>query len=228
MAVSEIGTKSEIVNGQKFTSQLTNDKLQSSDFLKIILEGFKNQDPTKPKDVDNLIENQLKLSTIQTNVSLAEDMKALKTSYTSNTLYSSSNLIGQIVEDGSITDDGSKAKYLVGSVFSKDNALYANVKELVAVTDVLVDSTTNRAVKYDADGALYDIDGNKTDIYIKLKNQRFDLDNGNIQLVDSNKDPITDTDILSKYIYNGAAPHYSEQEKQIPIKKIQKIGLENT
>ena len=218
--------QNKTANGNTFTSKLKNDKLQRDDFLKIILEGFKNQDPTKPKDVDNLIENQLKLSTIETNVSLSDDMKALKETYQKSALYSASNMIGQVVEDGSLTDAGEKSEYSIVSIFSKNSVLYANAKEITSITDVLKDSTTNMVVKYDADGAIYDADGQKTDVYIKLKDQRFDLDNGNIQLVDEDNKAITDKDILSKYAYGGVSAHYAKEIKQIPIDKISKIGYE--
>ena len=68
-------------NGNTYTSAVSNDKLTNSDFLKLMLEELKLQDPTKPMDSSQMMQNQMQMSTIETNTATIEAMKSLQNSF---------------------------------------------------------------------------------------------------------------------------------------------------
>ena len=42
--------------GNKYTQSVSNDQLTTNDFLKLMIEELKLQDPTKPMDSDNVVQ----------------------------------------------------------------------------------------------------------------------------------------------------------------------------
>jgi len=78
MAVDNVQVTTAIgVDGNTYTTGVSNDTLTNDDFLMLYLEELKSQDPTKPMDANQLLDNQLKMSQIQTNNDMIESLKEL-------------------------------------------------------------------------------------------------------------------------------------------------------
>ena len=212
------------VDGNSYTTSISNDKLTNDDFLKLMLEEMRMQDPTDPMDSSALMDSQLKMSTIQANVDMAAAMSALQASYANSALSSAANLVGRVVEDGQTNEDGLLKSYKVQTVQNIDGELYVNANEMIGYMDTLYNSVDETYVLYDANGKLYNNDGSEIGINIKMEDDRFVLDGSdNITLLDSEGDVITDSDITSKYIYGGETIEYSDELATLLVANIQKI-----
>ena len=125
MSVDNVQINSAVgVDGNSYTTAISNDQLTNNDFLRLLLEEMKQQDPTKPMDSKEMMNSQLQMSTIKANQKMTEAMISLQQSYANSTLATSANLIGHTVEDGSINDKGYNNSYKIGSVESKDNDIF--------------------------------------------------------------------------------------------------------
>ena len=225
MAVDSVITRSGTgIDGNAVTTAVSNDQLTSSDFLRLMLEEMKMQDPTKPMDSASLMDSQLKMSTIESNMEMAKSLKALQQSYASSALSTAANMIGYVIEDGSTDDKGGLKSYLVETVENKDGELYVNAKQITGIADGLKNSETEKLALYDADGYIYDGD-TKTEFRIALDhNNRFTYnDDGSIKIVDSNNDVVTDEAITSKYLYAGSQALYAKDSTLIPLNNIQEV-----
>jgi len=114
MAVDGVTTQSSTgVDGNSYTSAVSNDQLTNDDFLRLMLEEMKMQDPTKPMDSAALMDNQLQMSTIQSNTDMAAALTALQSSYANSALSTAANMIGHTIQDGTKDDSGNAKKYAV-------------------------------------------------------------------------------------------------------------------
>ncbi len=227
MAVDSVKVNSSIgKDGNSYTTSISNDKLTNEDFLKLMLEEMRMQDPTKPMDTSALMDSQLKMSTIESNMQMSKAMASLQASYANSALSTAAGLIGNIVENGELGDDGLVKSYKVETVENIDGKMYVNTKQLTGLVDNLVsmDGDTALAQDYDSNGYIYE-DGVKTDIRIKLgEDGRFVLDAKNkIILLDNNDEVITDAAITDKYKYNGTAIVYSDKITKISMASISKV-----
>jgi flagellar basal-body rod modification protein FlgD len=111
--------------GQTYTSSVSNDKLTNNDFLKLMLQQMKLQDPTKPMDSQNMLNSQLQMSTIQTNLDMANSMKSLQQSFGQMNLSNATNVIGRLVEDNNMGQDGTPKSYKVASVELQNGEIVA-------------------------------------------------------------------------------------------------------
>jgi len=50
--------------GNKYTQSVSNDSLTTNDFLKLMIEELKLQDPTKPMDSAKMLSTQMQMSTL--------------------------------------------------------------------------------------------------------------------------------------------------------------------
>ena len=219
MAVDNVTVQSAVgIDGNSYTTAISNDKLTNDDFLKLLLEEIKMQDPTKPMDSSALMDSQLKMSTIESNLDMATAMKALQTSYATSALAASANLIGKIVEDGSIDSAGLLKSYEVETVENIEGELYLNARQLPGYVDRLVDTTTNTYVKYDSNGYILNADGSKTEIAIKMDKGRFvPSSTGGITLLDKDGKTITDEATVKKYVTDGASVTYASTPTKILV-----------
>lgn len=216
---SSVGT-----DGNSYTTSVSNDKLTNDDFLKLMLQEMKMQDPTDPMDSSQLMDSQLKMSTIQSNVDMATAMTALQASYANSALSNAANLVGRVVEDGQINDEGLLKSYKVKTVQNIDGELYVNANEMIGTIDTLYNSQDDVYVLYDENGKLYNDDGSEIGISIKMTDGRFDLDaNNNITLLDEEGNEITDSDTVAKYVYGGETIQYSDELQTLQVANIQKI-----
>ncbi len=227
MAIDNVEISTAIgVDGNSYTAAISNDKLTNEDFLTLMLEEMKMQDPTKPMDSAALMDSQLQMSTIESNLAMTEAMAALQTSYANSALSTAAGLIGNIVEDGSMDDNGLQKSFKVETVESVNGEMYVNAKQLTGLLDnlVSVDGDNVTALNYDTNGYIYE-DGAITDVRIQLTSDgRFDLDvNNNITLLDDNNEVITDNTITDKYKYNGTSVEYADDMTTIAMSTISKV-----
>ena len=227
MAIDNVEISTSVgVDGNSYTAAISNDKLTNDDFLQLMLEEMKMQDPTKPMDSAALMDSQLQMSTIESNMAMSESMAALQASYANSALSTAAGLIGNIVEDSSVSDTGLQKSFKVETVENISGEMYVNARELTGLLDniVSVDGDVATALDYDSNGYIYE-DGVATDIRIQLDaNERFTLDEANnITLIDDNDEVITDSAITDKYKYNGTSIIYAEDITTIPMSTITKV-----
>jgi flagellar basal-body rod modification protein FlgD len=229
MAVDGVDVNSVVgIDGNSYTTAISNDKLTNDDFLRLLLEELKMQDPTKPMDTAKMMDSQLQMSTIEANIDMSEAMKSLQTSYANSALSTAASIIGSIVENGAIRKDGLLKAFKVQNIENKDGTIYVNAREALGYEDniAFVDGDTKTQIAYNTNGYLYDTNGKITNIRVKLNEDgRFDLDTeGNLVLLDENGDIITDTNITSKYVYLGETMRYSDEITTMLMSDITKVS----
>ncbi len=225
MAVDNVVTSSSVgLDGNSYTSSVSNDTLTNEDFLTLMLEEMKMQDPTKPMDSAALMDSQLQMSTIQSNQDMATAMTNLQASYAASSLSTASNMIGHIVEDGSLSSDGLLKSYKVETVESIEGVLYANTRELVGIVDGLMNAETEELVLYDANGNIYE-DAEMTDYHVSLDSDgRFEYNDDNtLKILDEDNELVTDTDITDKYVYASSSIRYSDDTTVIAFSNIDEV-----
>lgn len=226
MAVENVVTSSSVgFDGNSYTSNVSNDQLTNDDFLRLMMEEMKMQDPTKPMDSAALMDSQLQMSTIQANQDMSAAMESLKAAYASSALATSANMIGKVIEDGSYGDDGILNSFTVESVENRDGELYVNARQMVGMVDALVDSTNdNSLVIYDSDGFIYDGE-TKTNNRVSLDHEgRFEFnEDGTLKLLDENANIITNSEITEKYLFAGSSVRYAETQSVIAMNSIQEV-----
>lgn len=212
------------VSSDGYTSSVSSDTLTNNDFLKLMIQELKMQDPTKPMDSDRMMDNQLKMSTIESNLAMSESMEALRASYSVSALATAANMVGKTISNGEMDDDGLLKSYKVETVENIDGELYVTARQMVGYTDIIQNTDTEEFVVYDANGFLYDGD-TKLDFRVELdENNNFILnEDGEIQLIDENGDTVTDDAVLSKYIYYGSTIAYADDVNELPISSITEI-----
>jgi len=132
MAVENVQTSTKAdAYGNAYTTAISNDKLTNQDFLKLMLTELQMQDPTKPMDSQNMLQSQMQMSAIETNLQTIETMKSLQKSFAQSALSQSAGLIGHIVQNGEYGDDGAYKEYHVNSVESIDGEIKLNASRLL-------------------------------------------------------------------------------------------------
>ncbi|MEA2017676.1 MAG: flagellar hook capping FlgD N-terminal domain-containing protein [Campylobacterota bacterium] len=212
------------IDGNSYTSSVSNDQLTNEDFLTLMLEEMKMQDPTKPMDSAALMDSQLQMSTIEANQQMSAALTSLQASYATSALSTAANMIGHIVEDGSTDDSGLLKSYKVETVENKNNDLYVNVREIIGITDGLVNSETEELTLYDADGFIYENNA-QTGYRVSLDNNgRFTYnEDGSLKILDEDNTVVTDEAITSKYIFAGSSARYAEATNSIPFANILEV-----
>ena len=225
MAVDNVITNSAVgLDGNSYTSNVSNDQLTNEDFLTLMMEEMKMQDPTKPMDSAALMDSQLQMSTIQSNLDMSEAMMALQASYGASALSTAASMIGHVVEDGSLDDSGILKSYKVETVENRDGELFVNARQMVGMTDVLQDSSTEELIMYDSDGFIYDGE-TKTDNRVSLDYEgRFEFnEDGSLKLLDQDGNVETDTAITEKYLFAGSSVRYAETQSVIAMSSIVEV-----
>jgi len=226
MAVDNVVTSSKTgIDGNAYTSAVSNDTLTNADFLTLMLEEMKQQDPTKPMDSAALMDSQLKMSTIQSNQDVASAMAAMQKSYASSALSTAANMIGHSVKNGELDDKGEDKIYKVVTVNNKDGELYAKAQQFTGVVDGLKNTETDEIAKYDSNGIIYD-GTDATDYRVSLDaNGRFEYNADNtVKILDSDNNVVTDDAITSKYTYGGYSLMYSDDTVDIPLSGITAVS----
>ncbi len=224
-ALSDVVVQSSVgVDGNTYTTSVSNDKLTNDDFLKLLLEQMKQQDPTKPQDSTAIMDSQLKMSTIQSNYDMSTSLTALQASYANSALSTAANLVGRVVENGAIDDSGVAKSYKVQTVENVDGELYVNAFQMTGNKDTLYNAKDDTYMLYDKNGYILNADGTSTGIAVKMQDGRFVTDtSGNITLLDKDGVKITDADTVAKYVTDGAIPTYATTASKLLFSSINRI-----
>lgn len=132
MAVENVKTSTSTdAYGNAYTSAISNDKLTNDDFLKLMLTELQMQDPTKPMDSQNMLQSQMQMSAIETNLQTIETMKALQQSFAQSALSQASSIIGKSVENGEYGESGALKEFYVSAVESVDGSIMLHAFEIL-------------------------------------------------------------------------------------------------
>lgn len=213
-------------NGNAYTTSVSNDQLSNNDFLELMIQELKLQDPTKPMDSKQMLQTQMQMSSINTNQELASSMKALQATFAQSALSNASSVIGKNIEDGNINQNGINKAYTVHSVENINGEVQVRAKEILYLQQAVKlsdgdDKTPDTFVNYNAAGEILDKDGKKTGNKILIeKPGQPTLKDGKLVILDSENKEIAD----HKYsLGNGATTVYSDEFTNIPFSKVTKI-----
>jgi flagellar basal-body rod modification protein FlgD len=214
------------VDGNTYTTAISNDKLTNDDFLKLMIQELKLQDPTKPMDSAQMLSTQMQMSQMNTNQEMIKAMQSMQTAFTQSSLSNASGIIGKNIEDGNIGSSGTSKAYTVRSVESVDGEIQVKAQEMLYLEDRVVvpdttDATKSRVVNYNAAGEILDSTGKKTGEKIVLTKPGMPLvSDGKLTVLDANNEKITN----HKYTLAGVTvPVYSDQLTTLPFSNITKI-----
>jgi flagellar basal-body rod modification protein FlgD len=215
------------IDGNSYTTAVSNDKLNNEDFLKLMIQELKLQDPTKPMDSKEMLSTQMQMSQMNTNQEMIKAMQSMQTAFTQSSLSNASGIIGKNIEDGNTTTAGVSKAYTVRSVENVDGTIQVKAQEILYLENrVLIpdtaDSTKSQVVDYNAVGEILDSNGNKTGKKIVLKSPGTPLvgTDGKLTILDENNNKITD----HKYTLAGVSSAvYSDQMTTLPFSNITKI-----
>lgn len=227
MASSNIEVNSAVgVDGNSYTTAISNDKLSNDDFLKLMIQELKLQDPTKPMDSAQMLSTQMQMSQMNTNQEMIKAMQSMQTAFTQSSLSNASGIIGKNIEDGNIGSSGSSKAYTVRSVESVDGEIQVKAQEMLYLEDRVIvpdttDATKSSVVNYNAAGEILDSTGKKTGEKIVLTKPGLPLvSDGKLTVLDANNEKITN----HKYTLAGVTvPVYSDQLTTLPFSNITKI-----
>lgn len=239
------------VDGNSYTSSISNDQLTNEDFLKLMIQELKLQDPTKPMDSQQMLATQMQMSTIDTNLKMVQSMQALENSIANMSLSNAMNFMNKKVDavvdmpvldengntmkdsDGNTITEKVKASFYVNTVKVDNGVTYLESSELLAFKDRAYDAETKAMINYDFNtGQIKNSDGSLSDYYIKLDdNGMFVRDtSGNLTITDADgniKNPkytsTEDDEQYYKFSYLTTDEIYSENNTNIEYKDIVKV-----
>jgi flagellar basal-body rod modification protein FlgD len=211
------------VDGNSYTSTISNDQLTNDDFLKLMIQELKLQDPTKPMDSAKMLSTQMQMSTIATNQEMIKAMQSMQTSFTQSSLSNASSVIGKNVEDGNLGEDGVSKAYTVRSVENIDGEIQVKAQQILYLEDKILsnNSSANEFLDYNINGEIFNDSGNKTGEKIVLVGPGQPLvSDGKLTVLDANNVKVTN----HKYtLANSTVPVYSDQLTTIPFSSVTKI-----
>lgn len=227
MATDSVQVNSSIgIDGNSYTSAISNDQLGNEDFLKLMIQELKLQDPTKPMDSAKMLSTQMQMSTISTNQEMIKAMQSMQTAFTQSSLSNASGIIGKNIEDGNIGSDGVSKAYTVQSVENIDGEINVKARQILYIENRVIvpsatDATKSEIVDYNAAGEILDSKGVKTGNKIVLTSPGVPLlSDGKLTVLDANNVKLTS----HKYTLAGVtAPVYSDKLTTMPFSNITKI-----
>lgn len=222
MAVDNVVSNTSVgVDGNTFTKSIGgNDQLTTEDFLQLMLTELKLQDPTAPMDSQRMLDTQMQMSNINTNLKTIETMETLVKTFTQSALSNAANVIGKNIEDGNTGENGINKAYTVRSVENIDGEVNVKAQQILYLESQVLDPDGKRIV-YNVKGEILDSDGNATDMKVALKSPgEVILKDGKPVILDKNNEEVKD----SKYTMEGRVlPVYSDELVSIPFNKITRI-----
>ena len=214
------------IDGNSYTSAISNDQLTNNDFLKLMIQELKLQDPTKPMDSAKMLSTQMQMSTISTNQEMMKVMQSMQTAFTQSSLSNASGIIGRNIEDGNVGENGITKAYTVRSVENIDGVIQVKAQQILYLEDRLVlndpsDTTKDQVIEYNLLGEILDANGKATGNKVVLTAPGRPLQSdGKITILDENNEKITD----HKYELTGfSVPVYSDQMTSMPFSSVTKI-----
>jgi flagellar basal-body rod modification protein FlgD len=210
------------VDGNSYTSAISNDQLSSDDFLKLMIQELKLQDPTKPVDSASMLSTQMQMSSISTNQEMMKVMQSMQTSFNQSSLSNASSVIGKNIEDGNIGEDGVSKAYTVRSVENIDGEIQVKAQQILYLEDrISANDSSNGFLDYNINGEIFDSNGNKTGQKVVLTGPGQPLvSDGKLTILDSNNEKVSNHGYT---LANSTVPVYSDKLTTIPFSSVTKI-----
>ena len=214
------------LDGNSYTTSISNDELTNDDFLTLMITELKLQDPTSPMDSAQMLDTQMQMSTISTNQEMVAAMESLQLSFSQSALSNASSVIGQNIEDGNVSDTGVNKAYTVTSVESVDGVVQVRAQEMLYIDNKIKltdpdDSSNDILLDYNTSGEIIDANGDKTGYKIALNNPGDPIvQNGSLVVLDSSNEVVSDHNYQLAGI---SSPVYSSEFTDIPFTQITKI-----
>jgi len=214
------------LDGNSYTDSVSNDTLTNDDFLTLMIQELKLQDPTAPTDSAQMLSTQMQMSTINTNQEMITAMQSLQQSFSQTALSNAANVIGKNIEDGNIGDDGINKAYTVTSVETVDGEVQVRAQRILYIEDKIKltdpdDSSNDILLDYNENGEIIDANGNATGYKVALNSPGDPIINNNsLVILDS------DNEVVSDHNYELAGLNsivYSDELTNIPFSQITKI-----
>ncbi|OCL82933.1 flagellar basal body rod modification protein [Arcobacter porcinus] len=210
--------------GNQYTQSISNDQLTTNDFLKLMIEELKLQDPTKPMDSAKMLSTQMQMSTLNANMEMIKSLQAIQTAFTQSSLSTAVGIIGKDVENGSTNADGALKAFTIESIEMVDGEVMAIGREWLYLHQgiVLEDGEGGyKAANYDETGNLYNEKDEKT-------GQTIVLDKLGTPAVKDGKLVVKDVDgnevVNHNYVPSGKNTIILSQEKvSMPFSSITRI-----
>ena len=209
--------------GNKYTQSVSNDSLTTNDFLKLMIEELKLQDPTKPMDSAKMLSTQMQMSTLNTNMEMIKALQSIQTAFTQSSLSTATGVIGKNVENGSTRSDGSLKPFTIESIENVDGEIQVVAREWLYLHNgiSLKDGDEVKAAEYDEVGNLYNEKGEKTGQTIVLESLGKPLvKDGKLVVKDADGNEVAD----HKYVASGKSNVVvSSETTTFPFSSITKI-----
>ncbi|UYF43645.1 flagellar hook capping FlgD N-terminal domain-containing protein [Aliarcobacter cryaerophilus] len=209
--------------GNKYTQSVSNDSLTTNDFLKLMIEELKLQDPTKPMDSAKMLSTQMQMSTLNANMEMIKALQSIQTAFTQSSLSTAVGVIGKDVENGSTNKDGALKAFTVESIENVDGEIQVVAREWLYLHNgiSLKDGDELKAANYDEAGNLYNEKGEKTGQTIVLESLGKPLvKDGKLVIKDADGNEVAD----NKYVLSGKSNVVvSSETTTFPFSSITKI-----
>ena len=209
--------------GNKYTQSVNNDSLTTNDFLKLMIEEFKLQDPTKPMDSAKVLSNQMQMSTLNANMEMIKALQSIQTAFSQSSLSTATGVIGKNVENGSTRSDGSLKPFTIKSIENIDGEIQVVAREWLYLHNGIAykDGDEVKAAEYDEVGNLYNEKGEKTGQTIVLESLGKPLvKDGKLVVKDADGNEVAD----HKYVASGKSNVVvSSETTTFPFSSITKI-----
>ena len=209
--------------GNKYTQSVSNDSLTTNDFLKLMIEELKLQDPTKPMDSAKMLSTQMQMSTLNANMEMIKALQSIQTAFSQSSLSTATGVIGKNVENGSTRSDGSLKPFTIKSIENIDGEIQVVAREWLYLHNgiSLKDGDEVKAAEYDEVGNLYNEKGEKTGQTIVLESLGKPLvKDGKLVVKDADGNEVAD----HKYVASGKSNVVvSSETTTFPFSSITKI-----
>ncbi len=209
--------------GNKYTQSVSNDSLTTNDFLKLMIEELKLQDPTKPMDSAKMLSTQMQMSTLNANMEMIKALQSIQTAFTQSSLSTATGVIGKNIENGSTNKDGALKAFTVESIENVDGEIQVVAREWLYLHNgiSLKDGDELKAANYDETGNLYNEKGEKTGQTIVLESLGKPLvKDGKLVVKDADGNEVAD----HKYVASGKSNVVvSSETTTFPFSSITKI-----
>ncbi|WP_419234284.1 flagellar hook capping FlgD N-terminal domain-containing protein [Aliarcobacter cryaerophilus] len=209
--------------GNKYTQSISNDSLTTNDFLKLMIEELKLQDPTKPMDSAKMLSTQMQMSTLNANMEMIKALQSIQTAFTQSSLSTAVGVIGKDVENGSTNKDGALKAFTVESIENVEGEIQVVAREWLYLHNGISykDGDEIKAANYDEAGNLYNEKGEKTGQTIVLESLGKPLvKDGKLVVKDADGNEVAD----NKYVLSGKSNVVvSSETTTFPFSSITKI-----
>ena len=209
--------------GNKYTQSVSNDSLTTNDFLKLMIEELKLQDPTKPMDSAKMLSTQMQMSTLNANMEMIKALQSIQTAFTQSSLSTATGVIGKNIENGSTNKDGALKAFTVESIENVDGEIQVVAREWLYLHNGIAykDGDEVKAAEYDEVGNLYNEKGEKTGQTLVLESLGKPLvKDGKLVVKDADGNEVAD----HKYVASGKSNVVvSSETTTFPFSSITKI-----